>query len=170
MNRALVLATGWLLLGLAGCKPEATTTAPAPQEVSDSAKGEFCGMLLTEHSGPKGQIFVRGQAAPFWFASVRDTLAFLRLPEMPKNVVAIYVNDMGRARNWDQPEPGTWVDARRALYVIGSRRRGGMDTEEAVPFAVPAAAQRFAEANGGRVVRLADIPDSYIFPDQGSGT
>jgi copper chaperone NosL len=127
-------------------------------------------MALAEHAGPKGQVFVRDQARPFWFASVRDTIAFLRLPEMPKNVAVVYVNDMGRARNWQQPEAGTWVDARQAVYVIGSRRRSGMDAEEAVPFGDRAAAQRFAAANGGRVVAFGDIPDDYVFPDAGHGS
>ena len=91
-------------------------------------------MAVTEHPGPKGQLFLRGQDKPLWFASVRDTFAFTMLPEMPKNIAAIYVNDMGRVRNWARPEPATWVEARSAVYVIGSRHRTGMDTDEAVPF------------------------------------
>lgn len=170
MIRTFARAAFALTLALAACDKPPAVPPPAPQEVSDSATAQFCGMLLSEHAGPKGQIFVRDKAKPFWFASVRDTIAFLRLPEMPKDVVAVYVNDMGRAHNWQQPEPGTWVDARRALYVIGSRRRGGMDAAEAVPFGDKAAARRFAAANGGRVVAFADIPDSYIFPDQGGGS
>ncbi len=168
MRRPLAFAA--LVLALGGCGKPANTAPPPPQEVSDASTAQFCGMSLAEHAGPKGQVFVRDQDRPFWFASVRDAIAFLRLPEMPKNVVAIYVNDMGRARNWQQPEAGTWVDARRALYVIGSRRRSGMETDEAVPFGGWDAAQRFADTNGGRVVRLADIPDGYIFPEQGSGS
>jgi copper chaperone NosL len=166
MMRAFAAAALTLALTLGGCD-QPPAAAPPPQEVSQAVTAQFCGMSLAEHAGPKGQIFVRDKAAPFWFASVRDTIAFLRLPEMPKDVVAVYVNDMGRAHNWQQPEAGTWIDARRALYVIGSRQRSGMDTDEAVPFGDPAAAQRFAAANGGRVVPLADIPDSYVFPDQG---
>lgn len=162
---ALALA---LALALAGCgKPPAP---PTPREVSDSSTAQFCGMLLSEHTGPKGQIFVRDSKKPLWFASVRDTIAFLRLPDMPKDVVAVYVNDMGRAHDWAHPEKGTWVDARRALYVIGSRRRSGMNTEEAVPFGDKAAAHRFAAANGGRVVAFADIPNSYVFPKPGAGS
>ena len=84
------------------------------------------------------------------------------LQETPKAITAFYVNDMGRAKNWDQPEPGTWVDAHKAYYVIGSRRRGGMGGAEAVPFGVAAAAQAFANANGGRVVRFAEMPKDYI--------
>ncbi len=109
-------------------------------------------MSLTEMAGPKAQIFVRGLPDPYWFGSVRDISPSLFLPEMPKAITAIYVSDMARAKNWDQPEPGTWVDAHKASYVIGSRRRSGMGTDEAIPFGDAAAARRFADANGGRVV------------------
>ena len=163
-------ALALLALALVGCDKPAETALPAPQEVSEASTAQFCGMSLADHAGPKGQVFVRDQQRPFWFASVRDAIAFLRLPEMPKNVVAVYVNDMGRARNWQQPEAGTWVDARHAVYVIGSQRRSGMDTDEAVPFGDADAAQRFVAANGGRVVQFAQIPDSYVFSDQGGGT
>jgi copper chaperone NosL len=119
-------------------------------------------MSLSEHGGPKGQIFVRDLADPYWFSTVRDAFAFAMLPEMPKAIAAIYVNDMARAQNWDQPEPGMWIEAHRAVYVIGSRRRSGMQTDEAIPFGDAAAARRFAEANGGRVVGFADMPRNYI--------
>jgi copper chaperone NosL len=171
MRRGFFLLMAALSAGLAGaCTKQQDAARPAPQEISAEAEAQFCGMTLAEHPGPKGQLFVRGQDKPFWFASVRDTFAFTMLPEMPKNIAAIYVNDMGRARNWAAPEPGTWVEAREAVYVIGSHRRGGMETDEAVPFADPAAARRFAEQNGGRVVSYAEMPLNYIFSQQGNGT
>ena len=102
-----------LLAGMsAGCNDQNVAT-PAPQEITEGVQAEFCGMALTEHPGPK-ELFLRGQDKPLWFASVRDTFAFTMLPEMPKNIAAIYVNDMGRVRNWAKPEPGTWVEARNA--------------------------------------------------------
>ncbi|MFI5011543.1 MAG: nitrous oxide reductase accessory protein NosL [Hyphomicrobiales bacterium] len=165
-----VLAT-LLLLALAACHEEPQeSAAPPPQEISDEAIGQFCGMILTEHPGPKAQIFARDQAKPVWFASVRDAIAYTMLPELPRDVTAIYVSDMARAHDWDQPEPGTWVEAHKALYVIGSRRKSGMDTDEAVPFGEEVAARRFAMENGGRVVPFADIPQSYILGSGGNGS
>ena len=164
ISRRILLA--WPLLGLPGCKKQGVQAAvPPPQEISSETVGQFCGMILAEHAGPKGQILVRDKKDPYWFASVRDTIAFTRLPEMPKSIVAIYVSDMARARNWEQPEPGTWVEAGKAWYVIGSRRRSGMSTEEAVPFGEQAAAARLAAEEGGSVVRLTGIPNSYLFPE-----
>jgi NosL len=95
------LALAVLALLLAGCgKSDHEAAPPAPLEISESGPAQFCGMALGEHAGPKGQIFLRDQAKPLWFASVRDAFAFLLLPEMPKDIAVIYVNDMARANNW----------------------------------------------------------------------
>jgi copper chaperone NosL len=150
-------------LSLAACDRGASAVdAPPPRETTDASVAQFCGMSLAEHAGPKGQIFIQGLNDPYWFASVRDAFAFLFLPEMPKAVSVIYVSDMARAKNWDRPELGTWVDARKATYVIGSHRLSGMGTDEAIPFGEADAAHRFADANGGRVVSFNDMPRDYI--------
>ena len=126
------------------------------------ATGHYCGMLVAAHEGPKGQIHLASRAQPVWFSSVRDTIAFTRLPEEPRDIVAIYVNDMARAKIWEQPEAGAWVDARVAWFVIESAMRGGMGAPEAVPFSAPDAANAFRIRHGGRVVRLDGIPDAYV--------
>ena len=126
-------------------------------------------MLFRSHPGPKGQIFVAGEKSPIWFASARDTVAFTLLPEEPKDIVAIYVNDMGKA-DWDKPGPDTWIDARKALFVVDSRRQGAMGTAEVVPFADAGDAARFVARWGGRVVAFKDIPSDYVFgTEEGSG-
>ena len=109
----------------------ATAEAPPPAERA-RAIGYYCKMIVQDHQGPKGQIFLSGSAEPIWFSSVRDTLAFTRLPEEPKNVAAIYVSDMGRA-SWTSPEAGTWIAAEQAWCVIGSERQGGMGAPRPCP-------------------------------------
>jgi copper chaperone NosL len=165
MRRGPALLVAALLLGLVACGEEQKAEAPPPQEVTDEATGQFCGMALVEHPGPKGQIFVRGEPEPLWFATVRELFAFTMLPEMPKDVAAIYVTDMARAQNWDQPEPGTWIEADKGFYVIGSNRRSGMNTDELVPFGDEAAARSFAAEHGGKIVRFAEMPADAVFPD-----
>ena len=169
MKRALSLAAAALfaLGAAAGCDDEEVVARPAPAEPTREATGHYCGMILVDHSGPKAQVHLPDEAEPVWFSSVRDAIAFTMLPEEPRNYVAIYVNDMGVAQ-WDAPEPGTWIDATSAWYVIGSARMGGMGVPEAVPFAARDAAKRFAADHGGRIVALADVPESYIFayPDE----
>src|SRR5690606_12824106 len=117
---SLALATllGAALIG--GCTQEPPKPPPPPAEVDSEATGHYCGMLLVDHEGPKGQIHLASRSQPIWFSSVRDTIAFTRLPEEPRDITAIYVNDMARATQWEQPEPGAWVDAREAWFVIES--------------------------------------------------
>lgn len=156
-------AIGLATLLLAGCERAAPADPPPlAAEVPDDATGHYCGMLLSNHEGPKGQIHLESREDPIWFSSVRDTIAFLRLPEEARDVSAVYVNDMGAAQNWAHPEAGTWVDARSAWYVVESAMIGGMGAPEAVPFATQPAADGFRGQHGGRVVRLDDIPDDYV--------
>ena len=165
MRRALaLLVIGLLALsGAAGCGEDDDVVAkPPPVEPTREASGHYCGMILVDHGGPKAQVHLPDNTKPVWFSSVRDAIAFTMLPEEPRNYTAIYVNDMGVAQ-WDAPEPGTWIDANAAHYVIGSDRMGGMGVPEAVPFAERESAERFVAAHGGRIVALADVPESYIF-------
>ena len=161
-----------LRLGLAvvGCAQESPAPRPQPAEVNDEATGHYCGMLLVEHEGPKGQIHLTSRSEPLWFSSVRDTIAFTRLPGEPRDITAIYVNDMARATNWKQPEPGAWIDANEAWFVIESKMSGGMGAPEAAPFSGERAAEMFRTEHGGRVVRLAEIPDSYVVGPVDSAT
>ncbi len=156
--RRAVLA---VLLLLPACGEDQRVEAPDPQELTREAIGHYCNMIVEDHPGPKGQIFLTDRAEPIWFSSVRDTVAFTRLPEEAKNIAAIYVNDMGRA-SWAAPEAGTWIDARAAWYVIGSGRRGGMGAPETVPFSERPAAEAFAAEHGGTVVAFADIPADAV--------
>ncbi len=156
----LTLLLGMTVVG--GCARERPAPPPPPAEVNAEATGHYCGMLLVDHDGPKGQIHLASRDGPVWFSSVRDTIAFTRLREEPRDITAIYVNDMGRGTQWEQPEPGAWVDARQAWFVIESEMRGGMGAPEAVPFSEERAAEAFRARHGGHVVRLAGIPDRYV--------
>ena len=148
---------------LAGCNQDAAkSVAPPPVALNSDAMGVFCGMNLMEHPGPKGQIITAGRIDPFWFTSVRDTVAFTLMPEQPRDIRAIYVSDMARAASWDDPGATNWIDARKAFFVIESRKKGGMGAAEAVPFGNREAADAFAAANGGRVTSFTDIPAAYV--------
>lgn len=149
-----LLRTGLIALALlaAGCSKEETASAPPPQAIAGDSTGYYCGMLLGEHAGPKGQILLVSGKAPVWFSSVRDTLTFLRLPEEPKDIAAIYVSDMAKAPSWEQPGADNWIAAADALFVVGSDREGGMGGAEAVPFGSRQAADAFVKDHGGQVV------------------
>ncbi len=163
MRRLVLLAALGGALALAGCNDNKTAEAPPPpQELTAAAIGHYCGMNVLEHPGPKGQIILSSQKEPVWFSSARDALSFTMLPEEPKDIRAIYMSDMAKAPNWDEPGATNWVNARQASFVIGSRMKGGMGGEEAVPFSDKAAAEKFAAENGGRVVAFSEVPKDYV--------
>jgi len=84
------------------------------------------------------------------------------LPGEPKNITAIYVTDIGHA-SWYQPEPGTWIEAHEAFYVLGSDRVGGMQAAEVEPFISREDAKLFIKQHGGEIFVFEFIPRESIF-------
>lgn len=160
MKRApLALA---LLLALAACKQEVVQDT-GPVEISDQTIGHYCQMNLSEHSGPKAQVHLEAIPDPLFFSQVRDAIAFSRAPEQIAPILAIQVNDMGHpGATWDNPGEGNWIEAKDAWFILGSRREGAMGAPEAIPFSTRQAAEAFAAAEGGQVMRLSDIPDEMV--------
>lgn len=166
MRRVAIACALLAAIALTGCDQRQVAAIPPPHKMTAEAIGHYCGMNLLEHPGPKGQIFAASLIEPVWFSSARDTIAFTMLPDEPKDIQAIYVSDMGKAPSWDKPGADNWIDARKALFVIGSRVKGGMGGDEAVPFSDHGAAETFVAQNGGRIVGFAEVPRDYIL---GSG-
>lgn len=163
MKRIALLAAFAGALALTGCNDTKTAEAPPPpHKLTASAIGQYCGMNVLEHAGPKGQIILASRREPVWFSSARDAFSFTMLPEEPKDIRAVYVSDMAKAPNWEHPGAANWVNAKEAVFVIGSRMKGGMGADETVPFSNRAAAERFAAANGGRLVAFSEVPRDYV--------
>ena len=146
-----------LVAALAACRDEAASR-PGPVAMTLESTGHFCQMNLLEHPGPKAQVHLEGQPHPQFFSQVRDAVAYRLMPEQEGIIVATYVSDMARAPSWAEPGADNWIDAADAFYVAGSAQAGGMGAPELIPFGTEAAAQEFADANGGSVMRLDDIP------------
>ncbi len=151
-----------LAAGLSACSDEEQGELPPPARLTQEAIGYYCNMTVSEHPGPKGQIRLKSEDQPVWFSSVRDTIAFTLLPEEPKDIWVVYVTDMSKAETWESPEDGNWIEAKSALFVIGSTRRGGMGAPEPVPFSSQDAAEKFAKQYGGEIVGLSEIPEHAI--------
>lgn len=156
--------TTFLLVACTDENAQQKASVPTPSEITREDIGYYCNMIVADHLGPKGQVHIGGRDEPLWFSSVRDTIVFTMLPEEPKNIAAIYVNDMGRA-SWENPEAGTWIDARKAWYVVGSNKVGGMGAPEAVSFAAKTDAEVFAGKHGGQVVAFDGVPRDYVLND-----
>jgi copper chaperone NosL len=158
-----LLRTMMCCAALAACNTEVNAPKPAPAELTRDDTGYFCGMIVADHRGPKSQVILRGTDETLWFTSARDGIAFKRLPEETRPISVFYVSAVDRG-GWEHPEsdPGNWVEAQLAWYVIESEKRGGMGAAEAIPFAEREAARAFADEFGGRVLGLDEIPNSYI--------
>ena len=156
---AAILSVGLIACGEGGGDVGAP---PPPQALGDSDAAYFSGMTVRGHLGPKGQIHLAGKDGAIWFTSVRDTVAFTRLPEETRDIRAIYVSDMSRADTWDDPGDAAWAKAEGLVYVIGSSKRGGMGTPELVPFSDRADADAFTAEFGGTVITWADIKDDDV--------
>ena len=154
-----------LFLLLAACGEQSSSAPPPPDAMNAEAIGRYCGMALGDHTGPKGQIKVKGLSEVFWFSSARDTLAFTLLPEEPKDIAAIYVTAMDKAKSWDRPGDESWIDARHAHYVAGSDATGGMGQREVVPFSSPQAAEAFRIEHGGQVYAFDKVPREMVLGD-----
>jgi len=148
---------------LAACGEKQAAAKPPPATLSRDDIGYFCGMIVEDHQGPKSQIILKDHEQALWFTTARDGIAFLRLPEETRPILAFYVSalDLG---GWDHPEsdPANMIDAGQAWFVIESDRQGSMGAPETIPFTSEQAALSFIEKFGGRALRLDDIPDSYI--------
>ncbi len=156
-----------LIFFLAACEKNQPGEMPPAQTLTRDATGYFCMMTVVNHGGPKGQIILSDKPQALWFTSVSETIAFTRSPEEPKNIAAIYVNDMSYAdihiktvsdANWNVPGLNNWIDAHKAWYVVGSDFVGGMGAAEVVPFGTKEKAALFTGQQGGKVYRFSEIP------------
>lgn len=152
-----------LSLILTGCFEDELREMPTPVALSIEHDGYFCSMTIADHPGPKAQIHVAGQAAPLWFAQVRDMFGFIMLPGESREITALYVTDMSANTSWDNTNDGPWIDPKNAWFVINSKRIGGMGALEVVPFSVKADAMIFAQEFGGQVLTYSEVPSDYIF-------
>ena len=163
--RFKVLAAVVLSFSLVACKQGVEAEAP-PQaaQISSESTGYFCHMFLSEHDGPKSHLFLADQEEPIWFTEVNQLFAFTILPEEPKNIVAMYVNDASGIDDWkDHASNANWIDAKQAFYVIESSFIGGMGSMDAVPFKERADAEAFSAENGGRVITFDEMPEDFVF-------
>jgi copper chaperone NosL len=153
-RRAIPAYLGRLvLLGMlvAACsQPASQFTA---QEPGSDAACAVDGMLLKDYPGPKGQTqYLEGN--PDYFCDLIDMFSTLLAPEQKRPVATVFVQDMGKT-SWENPT-GNWIDAKLALYVVGSRKHGAMGPTFA-SFSRMEDAEAFAKKEGGRILRFDQI-------------
>lgn len=133
--------------------------AALPLDFDRSTSCELDGMLLADYPGPKAQIHYTNLARPHFFCDTVEMFALLLQPEQVRQVRAVFTQDMARA-DWDLPR-GYWIDARQAIYVRGSRRRGAMGPTLA-SFLSTDDAHHFARQWGGEVLAYAAVTPAMV--------
>lgn len=153
---ALLVAIASTLV-LAACNNDSKTAGP--QEITSNTVCSLDGMVLADYPGPKAQIHY-AQGEPDFFCDTVEMFSIYLRPEQQKAITAIFVQDMGKA-DWMTPK-GQWIDARKAFYVVGSKREGSMGPTIA-SFAEENSARQFAAQYGGKVLPFAQVtPDMAV--------
>lgn len=160
---AAALATA-LVLTACGKSGSGNETV-APREIEQGTSCTLDGMLLADYPGPKAQIHYADRADPDWFCDTVEMFHVYLSPEQVRAVRALYVQDMGKA-DWDKPL-GLWIDARKAFFVVGSKRHGSMGPTIA-SFAQQADAEKFAGEYGGKVYPFSAITADMSMLDGGA--
>jgi copper chaperone NosL len=153
------------VLCTASCAREAAER-PAAIEFNRSHACSACGMIIVDFPGAKGQIHYENSRMDA-FCSTLDMLTFYLQPDRPKNIAAIYVNDMARA-DWEHPK-GYWTDAAKAFFIYGGDIMGPMG-EAMVPFAQKKDAEDYIKKHGGRIVMLEQVTMEMLRPRMPSTT
>lgn len=146
------------LVLMSACKDE-SAEAPDPVSLTAENLAYYCMMDISEHAGPKAQIFLDGLPDPIFFAQVRDAFTYLASAEQEGYVAAVYVNDMAEAP-WETPGADNWIHAKMAHFVVGSEKAGGMGAPELVPFSDLAAAETFVTRHGGAIFAMDAVPEA----------
>lgn len=156
----------WLLALalLSACGQHAAQTV-APVEITRGTACSLDGMTLADYPGPKAQIHYADQPVPEYFCDLMEMFNTTLKPEQARKVTAMYVQDMGQTE-WDNPQ-GHWIDAKTAFYVVGSNKMGSMGPTLG-SFAREADAKKFTAANGGKVLKFADITPEMVALDGGA--
>ncbi len=125
-------------------------------EPTDETACVLDGMLLKSFAGPKAQI-VYADGSPDFFCNVMELFEAVFSPQSKRRIAAIYVQDAGQT-DWEHPQ-GNWIDAKSAIYVVGSRKAGAMGATFA-SFSGMQAAEKFVGSQGGKALRFDQItPD-----------
>jgi len=160
VGRTMIAALAFVLV--AACEQD-VRMLPPPHEITDSTVSVLDGMSLNEYPGPKAEIIYADGQTDFFCDTLGLFSVYLR-PEHDRKVSAVYVQDMGAA-DWQHPV-GHWIDAKRAIYVVGSRKLGAMG-QTFVSFASESGAEQFAKSEGGKLYRFDQITIDMATTDGG---
>jgi len=150
---------------LLGCnKGQVLDNQYKAEMIHEHDRCHLCGMVITQHPGPKGQVHLKAEKMVPKFCSSRDMFNFALQPENKRQIAYMMVHDIA-STNWEQPDDGAFIDAASAFYVYGTSKKAVMGSAVA-PFSTKAAAEAFAKENGGRLLTFKDITLELLAGDK----
>lgn len=155
------LACVTLFALLAACS-QTVSTALAVEPDKDT-ECTLDGMLLMDFPGPKAQVH-HAEGKPDFYCDLLELFTALLAPEQKRGALTAFVQDMGKT-SWDHPT-GNWIDAKSAIYVVGSKKSGSMGPTFGA-FSSAADAEKFARQEGGKVLRFEQITLDMVSMDGG---
>lgn len=149
-------------LSLTACSgsDEQSTAKPGPVHFESGDECHVCGMVITKFPGPKGEAITEKDQHVRKFCSTRDMFAWALQPENVDRNHTLYVHDMAQA-DWENPDDTALIDARDAIYVVGSGRKGAMGPTLA-SFATENSAREFMKEYGGQVMGYGEITLDHL--------
>ena len=180
MSRRTVLAGAGTLAAasVAGCLG-GDGSAPAAVAVTDAAACDECGMVISKHPGPNGEIYwddaePETHDAPFWFDSLKQCFFphYFEGTDAGRSLDAAYVTDYstvdysvntqgGSSYVTSHTDADAFADATELQYVVESDVEGAMGPDF-VPFSDPGDAEGFADQYGGAVVSFDEISTTLV--------
>ncbi len=148
-----------LSIFLAGCSSK-KTRLPLPRKVLSSTTSQLCGMFLKQYPGPEAQMIYKN-GRTYFFCDTVELFQWMHLKDIADRGVplAIYVQDMTN-NSWNHPEDH-FINAKKAYYVIGSKRMGCMGVTFA-SFSSKEAANKFIVKFGGKVYKFNEITGKIV--------
>lgn len=181
-RRRLLAGLGTLAVAgvAAGCTTGGETSpTPDPVQIAAGEQCDVCGMVVSEHPGPVGEIFYRdnrpgGHENPARFDSLRGCLFpfLLEHERLDWEATAVYVTDYSTVDYEVTEQEGTpfisshvsadaFALTEAVTFVVGSGVNGAMGPDF-VPFSLRADAEAFAGAYGGDLLEFEDIDASVL--------
>ncbi|WP_227131186.1 nitrous oxide reductase accessory protein NosL [Halorubellus salinus] len=178
-RRVLAGASAVAAASVAGCLGGNGGTTPAAIAISDAAACDECGMVISKHPGPNGEIYwedvaPEGRDAPFWFDSLKQCFFphYFEGRDAGRSLDAAYVTDYSAVEySVNTQEGATYItshtdadslaDATTLSYVVESDVQGAMGPDF-VPFSDDADAESFATEYGGSVVGFDEISPTLV--------
>lgn len=166
---------------LAGCAGRQSNGGgpPDPVSLSENKACDVCGMVISEHPGPNGQIFYREHSPenhdnPARFDSTKACLFpyYFEHEQLDWTAEIVYVTDYslidydisvveGQQYIETATSAETFSNADDVVFVVGSDVHGAMGPDF-IPFSDADDGTSFAEEYGGRTVRMDDITPEML--------